>query len=149
MGHYDSCRPETAKQHRRSGNRRKQQVQGFTKQEIQTFKAFASAIQETLDPNWNARTQRAARSFWTDIYFRLGEKLRKIRNPLPKGVFRPEPLRKVRVYTETYRVVKSNGKNQPSRPPAKRRRLPGDAFSGEYDRSCVPSRESKKGVPRR
>lgn len=132
--------------YRRTSSGREQQVQRFTESEIQTLKALASAIQETMDPDRYACAERTPGSFWADVYFRSGTQFREIHNPLPTRILRPKPIREVRVHTQGGRVVTRYRPDKPTRTPTKRGRVSGNARTPKSCVYCGATRISKTHV---
>src|SRR5256885_12492738 len=104
-------------------NRRKQQVQRLTNEEIQVLKTLVAILQEEMDFDRNSGTERPFGPVWTDVYIRLGKKLGKIHYPLSETVLRTKRLRGLQLDSSIGRVPKDNRANFSSDPPTKFRRI--------------------------
>lgn len=149
MDDHISRRKRALKLLRRASDRRKQQVQGFTKQEIQTLKALAASIQEAMDPNRYPSSERTYRSFWANVYFGFRKEFGKIHNSLPKRVLQSKPIREVGVDPEAGCMGGRFQSDLTASPSIERGRLVGYA---EIDQFKYPSKarpKLKKDLQRR
>lgn len=112
---------------------RKQEVCQFTEQEVQVLKALSASIQEAMDSNWNTGPEWLRGSVWAGIHLRLGEKLRKIHNPLQKRIFPHRRVQSVRLATKSRCLGEGDRTYFPFSFADGGGRLPGNAGLGEYD----------------
>lgn len=123
---------------RRTGNRRKQQVQKLADEAVQILKALDSAIQEAVDSYRHPSPQRSDGSLWADLFIRFGTSTGEVYYPLPKRLLYSIWLWGVHMESETRQLPKNNRKNSPTDSPTKFRRLPKNARSYLLDDNGRP-----------
>ena|SRR5882762_107898 len=119
---------------RRTGHRRKQQVQRRANEAIQIVEALDSAIQEAMDIDWNSRPQRPNGPLWADLYLGLRTSTGSVYYALPTKLFHSIRLWRLHMESSTERLPENYRTNRAPSTPALVSGLPRNARTNKHER---------------
>lgn len=123
---------------RRTGNRRKQQVQKLADEAVQILKALDAELQKAMDTYRDSSPQWLNGSLRSDLYLRLRTSTGEIHHPLPQRLFYSIWFWGVHMESKARKLPKNHRKDSPSDSPTKLGGLSKDAGSYLLDDNGRP-----------